>query len=67
MVKRKSPKPLKLICFESIPTLITQHIRKLVKSTDASNWFLKFYGEANVDRDAILEKQVRFKQPRLVL
>ena len=58
MIKKKEPKTLKQICFEALPNLMTSHIRKLVHKTDASEWFLKFYGQADVDRDDILNKQV---------
>jgi hypothetical protein len=61
MVNRKVPKSLKHFCFEAIPALITPHILKLVHRTDASAWFLKFYGLANVDREEILAKQVSRK------
>ncbi len=68
MVNRKVPKTLKQACYEAIPTLITPHIRKLAHRTDASTWFLKLYGQADIDRNLILDQQVHiFSGWKLIL
>ena len=65
MVNRKAPKALKQACLEALPSLFTAHIRKLVKRTDASTWFLKLCGQADVDRDQVLDQQVSWL-PRVI-
>ena len=63
MVKRRPVKELRCLCVQQIPTLVSNHIRRVVnQSNAASKWFGLMSGinlEEEINSDDIVDKQIQ--------